>query len=308
MTDQIRKTVGVEPSPGGLRTTVIGDGVNSKAELEPPRQTILESVSPVPPVNGRETVVERPNAAAHSSPDAVQVTAHVFRSLVRPPMALLTAFDDGSTDTGETFRLRRSRTIIGRSACDIVIPHDPDISAMHAEIVRREQDGGHQWHLVDLNSTNGMFVRVNRMILRNGRELLLGGRRFLFTCQDTIGSPETADSPQSQATQKQTAVALGQIERLGARLVEQTSGRPGREFALSNSKMLIGRDAGKCDIELVDPFIDDVHAELFQDNQKRWIIKDQKSLNGVWVRTSSKLLDPGTEFLLGGQRFRFHSC
>ena len=223
-------------------------------------------------------------------------------------MATLTAFDDGSTNNGETFRLRRLRTTIGRSACDIAIPHDPDISAAHAEIVRREQDGGHQWHLVDLDSTNGTFVRVDRVILRNGRELLLGGRRFVFTCQDTISSAEPTDSAQSRATQKQTAAALRQIQRLGARLVEQTSGGTGSEFPLSGSRTLIGQDAEKCDFCLVYPFLNDVHAQLSQDKQKRWVIKDQNSLNGVWVRMPTKLLDPGTEFLLGGQRFRFDTC
>lgn len=303
MTDKSRKTIIEKPTPGGLRTTVIGDAAEKK--LESPRHTVLESRAVAPAVNRRATIVERPNSTSPSAADLQHVPAQVFRSLVRPPMATLTAFDDYSMENGETFRLRRSRTTIGRSASDIVIPHDPDISATHAEIVRREKDGGHQWHLVDLDSTNGTFVRVDRVTLRNGRELLLGGRRFVFTCQDTICAAEPTASAQSRATQKQTAAALGQIQKLGPRLVEQTSGRTGSEFALSGSSVLIGRDAEQCDFCLVDPFLSDVHAQLSQDRQKRWVLKDQNSLNGVWVRMPTKLLDPGTEFLLGGQRFRF---
>lgn len=301
MTDNIRKTVIEKSASDGIRTTIIGDSSSDAAEDQAPRQTVLERGTIEPAAGGRATVVEQTSAKTVPTANPPQV----FRSVVRPPMSLLTAFDDGSADNGETFRLRKSRTTIGRSSSDVQIPHDPDISATHAEIVRREQDGGHQWHLVDLNSTNGVFVRTNRVVLRNGRELLLGGRRFVFICQDTIGTTDATDSMQNRSTQKQTAAALGQLGKLGARLVEQTSGRPGREFSLSDSKVLIGRDAGQCDFSLDDPFLDNIHAQLFQDKQKRWVIKDQKSLNGVWVRMPNKMLDPGTEFLLGGQRFRF---
>jgi hypothetical protein len=148
------------------------------------------------------------------------------------------------------------------------------------------------------------------MILRNGRELLLGSRRFVFKCQDTIGTTDAADSAQAHATQKQAAPRPGQMLKLGARLVEQTSAGDGGEYILveAESETLLGRDASRCDIRVMDPFLDDVHAQLFQDKQKRWVIKDRNSLNGVWVRVPGKLLDPGTEFLLGGQRFRFDVC
>ena len=304
MTDNTRKTVIEKPTSDGIRTTIIGDSSADVAKDQAPRQAVLERGRTDPAAGDRATVVEQ--TSTETTPSATPPQA--FRSLVRPPMGVLTAFDDGSADNGEIFRLRQSRTTIGRSSCDIQIPHDPDLSATHAEIVHREQDGGHQWHLIDLNSTNGVFVRTNRVVLRNGRELLIGGRRFVFTCQDTIGMTDATDSIQNRSTQKQTAAVPGPVGKLGARLVEQTSGRPGREFSLRDSKVFIGRDAGQCDLCLDDPFLDNIHAQLFQDKQKRWVIRDQKSLNGVWVRIANKLLDPGTEFLLGGQRFRFDVC
>jgi pSer/pThr/pTyr-binding forkhead associated (FHA) protein len=305
MTDPIRKTVVERPTADGVRTTVIGQSSDAVPPSDNPRQTVLEQNTTVPVDNRRATIVE--SAAQKSADCSEQPPPQMFRSLVRPPMALVTAFDDGSTDVGETWRLRRSRTTIGRTNSNIEIAHDPDVSAEHAEIVRREQDGGHQWQLVDLNSTNGTFVRVNRMILRNGRELLLGGRRFIFKCQDTIGVSEAHDSEQAQATQKQGLPRPGQILKLGARLVEQTPERGGGEHILAEAraKTLLGRDASQCDIHIPDPYLDNIHAQLFQDKQSRWVIKDQQSLNGVWVRVPNKLLDPGTEFLLGGQRFRF---
>lgn len=305
MSDPIRKTIIEQQAEDRVRTTVIKTSADQGAPVENPRQTMIEPPAAPTAAERRATVLERPEPP----PAAVSGKAPplLFRSLVRPPMAMLTAFDDGSPEDGETWRLRRSRTTIGRKDCDIEIPHDPDVSAEHAEIVRREHDGGHEWHLIDLSSTNGTFVRVHRMILRNGREILLGGRRFVFKCQDTIPVSGSPDADPARATQQQAGPRPGQMLRLGARLVEQTAQRHGCEFALGESKAKIGRDADRCDVYIDDPFMDDVHAEVFQDKQKRWVIKDQDSLNGVWVRVPNKLLDPGTQFLLGGQRFRFDS-
>ena len=207
-------------------------------------------------------------------------------------------------DTGVSVVIKDSISLIGRDdECHVKLD-DPRVSGQHAMVYFASGE----FRVRDLNSTNGVFVRTNRVVLRNGRELLIGGRRFVFTCQDTIGMTDATDSIQNRSTQKQTAAVPGQVGKLGARLVEQTSGRPGREFSLRDSKVFIGRDAGQCDLCLDDPFLDNIHAQLFQDKQKRWVIRDQKSLNGVWVRIANKLLDPGTEFLLGGQRFRFDVC
>ncbi|APZ95829.1 FHA domain-containing protein [Fuerstiella marisgermanici] len=305
MPDPNRKTVVEKMSADNIRTTVIHPAADNSPAADGPRQTVLESAAAARRGNSRRTVVERAVTTDAVSADPVQRQPPVFRSVVRSPMAMLTAFDDGRTESGEVWRLRQSRTTIGRANCDIVIPHDPDISATHAEIVRCEQDGGHQWQLVDLNSTNGVFVRVNKLVLRNGRELWMGGRRYVFTCQDTIQEGSDAANGEPRGTLKQTAPRSGQLLKLGARLVEQTSGSHAREFSLKESKSLIGTDSSRCDICIADPFLNDVHAELFQDKQKRWVIRDQNSVNGVWVKAANKALDSGTEFLLGGQRFRF---
>jgi len=67
----------------------------------------------------------------------------------------------------------------------------------------------------------------------------------------------------------------------------------------------MGRDPVRCGVCIKDPFLDSVHAEFFKDERRRWIIRDRASLNGIWVRVYELLLDPGAEFQLGGQRFRF---
>src|SRR5262249_62385494 len=81
-----------------------------------------------------------------------------YRPMRRPPMALLCILDDGKED-GEWLRLRADRIIIGRSEGDIIIPHDPMISGRHAELARRPDQGRYRWHLTDLQSTNGTYLR-----------------------------------------------------------------------------------------------------------------------------------------------------
>ena len=299
MTDKKRRTVIDKTNSRAVRSTVIEKPASDAAAEQNPRQTVVEPATTPPVAAARATLVEASGKAhAHD----VSGPAQVFRSLSRPPMALLTALDDGSTTCGEVWRLRKSRITIGRGDCDIAIPHDPDMSTEHAELVRREHGGGHQWHLIDLGSTNGTFVRVDRLVLRSGRELLLGGQRLTFLCSDTLQDAEKLPAGQAKSTQKQASPQPHEIRNLGARLIEQTTSR---EHPLASEVTFVGRDPNRCSITLAAPFVTPQHARISQDKRNRWVIRDCDSLNGVWVRVPARLLDDGTEFLLGGQRFRF---
>ena len=91
----------------------------------------------------------------------------------------------GGIDMGGIIPLERDSTLLGRDpACDGVV-RDDGISRRHAE-VRRRGDGGYV--LVDLDSTNGVFVdggRVAEHELREGDKVLLGRRTVLqFVLQD----------------------------------------------------------------------------------------------------------------------------
>ena len=50
-----------------------------------------------------------------------------YRPTVRPPICVLTLFDDGKTE-GEVVRIRSTRFVIGRSDGDLLLPHDEQIS------------------------------------------------------------------------------------------------------------------------------------------------------------------------------------
>jgi two-component system cell cycle response regulator len=90
-------------------------------------------------------------------------------------------------DMGRTIPLDAEVTVLGRDPSCHGLIRDDGISRRHAEI-HREKDGGYV--LVDLGSTNGVFVageRIDRRTLREGDKMLLGrGTVLQFVLQDPI--------------------------------------------------------------------------------------------------------------------------
>jgi hypothetical protein len=74
---------------------------------------------------------------------------------------------------GKTFVVDRPRTVIGRSQRSDLVLDDPNVSRRHCEI--QLQDDG--WHLVDLESTNGVSVngrQVRSALLSPGDRITIG--------------------------------------------------------------------------------------------------------------------------------------
>jgi two-component system, cell cycle response regulator len=94
----------------------------------------------------------------------------------------------GGMDVGETIVIKDDgATVLGRDAdCDGVI-RDDGISRHHAQVIS-EKPG--EYVLVDLDSTNGVFVdgeRISRRALSEGDKVLLGRRTILkFVVQDKL--------------------------------------------------------------------------------------------------------------------------
>jgi len=80
---------------------------------------------------------------------------------------------------GEIHELAAESTVIGRSRrCDVVLA-DPNMSRQHAEVRRQ----GDVYTLVDLESTNGVYVngrRVRTAVLQQGDVVELGSARLRF--------------------------------------------------------------------------------------------------------------------------------
>jgi pSer/pThr/pTyr-binding forkhead associated (FHA) protein len=226
-----------------------------------------------------------------------------FRPIHRPPMALLCILDDGRDD-GEWVRLRSDKVIIGRTEGDIVIPHDSMMSGRHAELTRQLDQGRYRWHLTDLQSTNGTYIRVNNGIVKHRQELLIGSRHYRFDAapQGAALAAEPAVPEESKGTTRgwQSVAPADLVPSL----VELTPQGEGQRFFLTKSDNTIGRNATTCAVVIAnDPLVSPQHARFHRDAKGRWHVENTKSLNGIWLRVDRMPLETACQFQLGEQRF-----
>jgi pSer/pThr/pTyr-binding forkhead associated (FHA) protein len=244
-------------------------------------------------------------AAAPAAPAARAVSeARRECPTQRPPMALLCIVDDGKQD-GEWLRLRADRTVIGRSEGDVRIPHDVQMSTRHAEIVREQLPTGWRWLLQDAGSTNGTFVRVGNTILRNLSELHIGQGRYRFESATAAPNP----APASVVTAGTQMPQPAPVRSLAPSLVEITTAGPVQRFPLTLPEYWLGRDPMQAAIVRPDdPFVEGRHARFFRDKSGQWYVANQDSINGLWLRIKTIVLEKTCQFRLGEQRFIFRVC
>ena len=81
--------------------------------------------------------------------------------------------------------LRKEETIIGRTnECDIPLPNN-NVSRKHAYVGFRNEE----YHIKDLNSTNGVYVngvRIEKCVLRNLDQIEIGEIKLVFNEQQTL--------------------------------------------------------------------------------------------------------------------------
>ena len=226
--------------------------------------------------------------------------AVAYRPSLRDPLPILIACDDGDQE-GEMFRLRGDRFVIGRSEGDLVLPFDSLISGRHVEITRQKVGGTSQWVVTDLQSSNGLFVRVSRSPLGNSAEFLVGRGRYLFEMPP--GPPEAVDQIPGARTD-QTHGWLGEAPIPQPSLTEMLGLDIGNRVILSQPEYWIGSDPACVIRRLDDPFVEPKHARLSRDASAAWQIEHRKSLNGIWLRKSQIIVDSTCQFQIGEQRFR----
>ncbi len=233
---------------------------------------------------------------------AIEECPPLFRPTLRPATPLLIVCDDGSEE-GETIRVRKDRFIIGRTEGDLTIGNDAQVSSRHAELRQLLVRDKYRWNLVDLKSTNGTYVRVGQALLAHGQEFLLGSSRFRF--EDNSAANAAAKPPPPE---QGTRFWQGPLPGEGAALVAISNEGDGARFALDIQETWLGRDAAHCKVAApADRLLNARHARIRRQHDGRWILENNKSVNGVWLRMEKISFTGVCRFMLGEQRFTFRA-
>lgn len=242
--------------------------------------------------------VKEPDAKRRAGP-----RRGVFRPVRRPPMAVVRIVDDGE-ETGEEFRVRADRFVIGRTEGDVIIPHDDAISSRHLELARELTDGQYRWMVNDLDSTNGTFARVDEAVLKHNQELILGSRHYRFDAAPQGAQRAAAGQRLARkATLEWQASDNPNAEALRPALIELASNQPGARRVLPTDDVVVGSDPTACGIVLADDgLIGPREAQLYKDGRGRWMLRTLNSASGVWVRVRRIEIVSSGQFQIGEQR------
>jgi hypothetical protein len=251
------------------------------------------------------TTIPAPGSIASGEPFSLAAPASgvkPYRPTLRPPTALVTVLDDGKND-GEVIRIRTDRFVIGRKEGDYLISHDPLISGRHIEITRQKLGNSYRWVVADLQTTNGLFVRVSRIVLASGAEFLVGQGRYRFEMsvpsqQATTVAPG-GDFGSTQLWGSDASALLG-----GASLMEVVPGGSSTRVVLTQGEYWIGSDPACAIRRIADPFVEPRHVRLARDGKGAWQAQHNKALNGLWLRVPQITVEDSCTFQIGEQRLR----
>ena len=223
---------------------------------------------------------------------------------------------------------------LGRTEGNILFPDDQFVSPRHARIVAR----GGEFFVRDLESTNGVFVRIPFLVrgdAEGGKEdktTVRGHHTEALSVEDEMGREQPlADQELFLVGQqvlrfevvKQAEEAFGAASENGtllfgtpaapryARLSQRTVEGVVRDvFHLRRAETVIGRESG--DIVFTDdPFLSRRHAVLRMQGvgaRRRFTLADLGSSNGTFLRIRDEVrLRFGDHFRIGQQLLRFDS-
>jgi hypothetical protein len=284
--------------PGQPKTPVERSGTVIETD-EDIRQAVLSGHKRRPPA---PAAVEPSPAPAPQS--AAARSAVPFRPTVRPPVAVLTVFDDGKTD-GEVIRIRDHRFIIGRTEGDLRIPLDGRISARHVEITHQVVGGLHRWVVTDLQSTHGMYVRVSRTVLADKAEFLVGNGRYRFDGPFADAGP-TIDQMANEAGFSGTQGLDDAASSFRPPAVTELIGSDiGNRILLLKNEYWIGSDPSCAICRPDDPFCEPRHVRLYRGGSSGgWHAEHHKTPNGLWLRMPQIAVESLAQFQIGEQRFQ----
>jgi two-component system, cell cycle response regulator len=141
-------------------------------------------------------MADRPEAGNGGGHDGEPVTGDHDRTLISPRRDFEPSQRQAATvvvvqgpDLGRAFPLRRNRVVLGRGEAADVLLHDKEISRAHAAIESIRLGGDTLYRVVDLGSTNHIFVngeQVESHLLADGDKIRLGDVVLKFELHDAI--------------------------------------------------------------------------------------------------------------------------
>jgi pSer/pThr/pTyr-binding forkhead associated (FHA) protein len=278
----------------------------SETPADPERPgTLLETDEDILKALQAQQPAQPPVKSAAPTPPLLRAQSNPYRPTQRPPIALLTVVDDGKSE-GEVVRLRSDRFIIGRSEGDFLIPHDRQISARHIEITRQRVGEKYRWVVTDLQSSNGLFIRVSRTLLSDRTELLIGKGRYRFeTAKSNL--PETVDNLPTDVPQGTHPLGNEPATALQPALVELSGGKVLSRQPLDKAEYWIGSDPACAICRPGDPFLEPRHVRLYREANGTWHAQNNKTANGLWLKVPQITVADSCSFQIGEQRFRLNA-
>ena len=151
----------VDPNRGvGMGAIAAGSAAGAAAQ-----QQVVQTPAPAAPLG------QPAYAAAHAAHAAAPAAAPATQQPAAPAVATCLLID---RQTGRTFTGEAPTTVIGRERAQAgIVLRDPNVSRRHAEL----SYDGRDWHIMDLNSTNGTLVNdvdITECVLRDGDLITIG--------------------------------------------------------------------------------------------------------------------------------------
>ncbi len=201
-------------------------------------------------------------------------------------------------EEGQVFPFSGSSISIGRQHGEIAFADDPFMSPQHARVER----SGEMFTLVDLGSTNGVYLRTRGNASVYPGDLFMVGHQVLRL--ENVSDPVAEQHPSPDGTRlfgTPLKPAWGKLSLIGR------GGITGDTFYLRGAKVIFGREQG--DILFPrDPFVSREHAQLrleLHGAQMSVFLEDQGSANGTYIRIRGSAEVRSTDtFRVGDQILR----
>jgi pSer/pThr/pTyr-binding forkhead associated (FHA) protein len=237
----------------------------------------------------------RPSTSPESQAGGAQATVlPAAGSAQNAYLAVIT--QDGLT--GETYRLERECTDIGREEGEIRLGSDRSVCPRHARIVNRAG----QFYVQDLGSVNGVYLRLRQpAALTDGDLLLLGAEVLRFRLVSH------AEQGLQTAVERGTEVyGTPRLPRYACLYERTVEGVNRNVLYITRNETVIGRESG--DIVFTgDSFMSRRHAALRRDPVSgQFTLRDLGSSNGTYLAIRGEVpLSDGENVRVGQHLFRF---